>query len=438
MLKKLNQKNVDNKELTRGEKIVRASIILFAVACIIIGVVVLFQLTGWNTIFDSHESVAEFIEGMGAWAVIIFIILQILQTTILPLPAAIFVIAGAFMFGNWLAILYSLIGIWIGSVISFAIGKIFGYRALDFMMGRKKADEWRKKLEGGKYVFFLMMLFPFFPDDILCIVAGSTTMSWKFFIITNLITRPLAVLSLVFFGTGTLIPFSGWGLYVWPFVILIIMILFGISYVFRSEIESLFMRTGKGKQRFFLEEKPTQIKEYKTMEEIEEKVNKEEYVEMIFKQPMEQDKEELAAFIREWKGEDKKFNIHGGLGLDRLSFESWLERANGKDTYKGAVYQSFLVRSKNKLVGLMCVSVNAVDDHLACSVRPSERNKGYGGQIIKEGIRLLNEKGVKRITLSCPRDCEPALKIIKGLGGKFIDENVNPEGYAMRMFEIKG
>ena len=63
--------------------------------------------------------------------------------------------------------------------------------------------------------FALMLLFPFFPDDILCMVAGLTKMPFGFFIVTVCICRTLSIAFMSYFGTGNIIPFHGWGIPVW-------------------------------------------------------------------------------------------------------------------------------------------------------------------------------------------------------------------------------
>jgi len=60
-----------------------------------------------------------------------------------------------------------------------------------------------------------MLLFPMFPDDILCMVAGITDMSYKFFIVTVALTRPVMIAATCFLGSGEIIPFTGWGIPVW-------------------------------------------------------------------------------------------------------------------------------------------------------------------------------------------------------------------------------
>ena len=82
-----------------------------------------------------------------------------------------------------------------------------------------------------------MQVFPFFPDDILCLVAGMTKMSFKFFFITMLIARPLAIIPTCYLGGGTIIPYSGWGLIVWGTLIVLMIALFVLSYKYQNKIE---------------------------------------------------------------------------------------------------------------------------------------------------------------------------------------------------------
>ena len=111
-----------------------------------------------------------------------------------------------------------------------------------------------KGMNVSSHCFFLMMLFPLFPDDILCLVVGATGMSYKFFLITNIITRPIGIISTCFLGSGHLIPFSGWGIPVWIMLIVVGAILFYLSFKFQPQIENFVLSlaekiTKKGKKQ---------------------------------------------------------------------------------------------------------------------------------------------------------------------------------------------
>ena len=131
----------------------------------------------------------------------------------------------------------SFIAIMLGSVFAFWLGRKFGKGLLSWIAGKEDAEKWSRKLTNGKYLYFLMMLFPVFPDDVLCMAAGVTNMSFKFFFFTNLITRPIAIFCTCFLGSGELIPFSGYGLIVWPILIVLLITACILSFKYQNKIE---------------------------------------------------------------------------------------------------------------------------------------------------------------------------------------------------------
>ena len=215
-------------------------IIFIAIVCYII-----IKTTGvWEKI-NSIQKLKKIVESGGVFSFIIFVILQILQTTILQIPAIFVTLAGTLVFGKWTAFILSFVAVMIGSIIMFWIGRKAGRKFLNWLAGEENANKWIDKMSQAKYLFFLMMLFPMFPDDILCVVAGLTDMSFKFFLTTNLIARGIGIGCTVFFGSGSVIPFSGWGLIVWGIVILLVVSLFYLSVKYENKIDEIFKQFTK-------------------------------------------------------------------------------------------------------------------------------------------------------------------------------------------------
>ena len=63
-----------------------------------------------------------------------------------------------------------------------------------------------------------MFLFPFFPDDLLCSVAGILPISWLGFFLMLVVTRATSAGGTILFMSGEIIPFHGWGLIVFGIV----------------------------------------------------------------------------------------------------------------------------------------------------------------------------------------------------------------------------
>mgnify|MGYP001069607738 FL=1 len=165
---------------------------------------------------NNVEELRKFVKESGQWGILVLFGLTLLQVVVLPIPAAVTILIGVLMYGSTVSFIVSTLGTIAGSIICFLLGKFFGYRVVAWIIGDEKAKKYADFInEKGKIPFIVMLLFPFFPDDILCMTAGLTKMTFKFFIITVALTRPVMIAFVSYFGTGDIIPFSGWGIPVW-------------------------------------------------------------------------------------------------------------------------------------------------------------------------------------------------------------------------------
>ena len=211
---------------------------------IVVGYIIL-KTTGLIEKVNSVDKIRKIVERGGVFSFLIFMLLQILQTTILQIPSIIVTLAGTVIFGRWTAFILSFVSVMLGSLIMFWIGRKGGRKFLNWFAGKESADKWIEKMSHGKYLFFLMMMFPLFPDDILCAVAGVTNMSFNFFFWTNVFARSFGIACTVFFGTGKVIPFTGWGLIVWLLIALIVASLFYLSVKYQDKIDDIVKNLSK-------------------------------------------------------------------------------------------------------------------------------------------------------------------------------------------------
>ncbi|MBO5954570.1 MAG: TVP38/TMEM64 family protein [Clostridia bacterium] len=224
--------------------------ITILIALVIVSYIIIKTTGVWEKI-NSIEKLKAIVESGGMFSYLVFVLLQILQTTVLQIPAIFVTIAGTLVFGRWTAFILSFIAVMIGSIIMFWVGRKFGRKFLNWLAGHEEADKWIDRMSHGKYLFFLMMLFPLFPDDILCVIAGFTNMSFTYFLVTNLIARSIGIACTVFFGSGSVIPFTGWGLIVWGVIILVVATLFYLSVKYQNKIDEVvnqFIKKDKKKK----------------------------------------------------------------------------------------------------------------------------------------------------------------------------------------------
>lgn len=159
----------------------------------IVGLYFILKQTGIIGKFQNVQELKTIILSSGFFSYFVYFLLQFLQVTILPLPAVVTTVVGVIIFGPFKAFLISTLSIILGSMFAYFLGKVFGRRLLDFAVGKEKALKFENLFKKGKWIFFVMMMLPLFPDDILCLVAGTTKMDFKFFMITNIVSRVVGV-----------------------------------------------------------------------------------------------------------------------------------------------------------------------------------------------------------------------------------------------------
>ncbi len=211
-------------------------------------VLLLLQRTGFFSVVESTESLQAYLERAGLWMPIFYILLQFLQVVVLPIPSIVSTAAGVALFGAFWTMIYSLIGILTGSILAFIIGRKLGYRAVGWIVGKDALKKWQKKLKGKDNLFLsAMFILPFFPDDILCFVAGLSSMSFRYFITVIGISRIVGVAATCYsFG---FIPFNTWwGITIWAIILAVIVLAFVLVYKNMEKIQAFIHRKKRKKQ----------------------------------------------------------------------------------------------------------------------------------------------------------------------------------------------
>ncbi len=141
------------------------------------------------------------IRSYGPYSPLAYILLQVLQVIIAPIPGGAIEFLGGYLFGVWAGFLYSMIGLILGSWVAFSLARIFekytvqkfvssqNIRKFDYLMGH-----------GGVIISFLLFLIPGFPKDALCYLLGLTPMHAGIFLFISTIGRIPGTLMAVFQG----------------------------------------------------------------------------------------------------------------------------------------------------------------------------------------------------------------------------------------------
>ena len=186
-------------------------------------------------IFSSRESIALYVERWGIWAPLVFVLIQAAQVVVAPIPGNITALAGGALFGWGMGFLLSSLGLLIGSLIAFWLGRYFGKPLVIRMVGPKVYERYEGLIaRKGIWVLFLIFLIPFFPDDALCLLAGMTAMSVPLFMLLVTVGRLPGMLVANLAGSG-LINLTLWQ---WAVVAVICIGLGLVVFRHRDRIES--------------------------------------------------------------------------------------------------------------------------------------------------------------------------------------------------------
>ena len=185
----------------------RQKLFLFAVTLLL-----LLAGGGWFLSSSGFFQAARSLDGLRAYidrfapcSHLFFFLLQLLSVILAPIPSNITAAAGGVLFGTWTAFLLTFAAVAAGSLLVFGLARALGRDFADRVVSRKLSDKYQDILRSKAPVFLtLAFLFPFFPDDMLCILAGLTDISLRRFTIIVLLARPWGLLFASALGGSTL------------------------------------------------------------------------------------------------------------------------------------------------------------------------------------------------------------------------------------------
>jgi len=148
------------------------------------------KITDLYQLFSDREQIRHLISSFGSSAPPVFILIQILQVLIAPVPGEATGFIGGYLFGALPGFIYSSIGLTVGSWINFIIGRFLGERFVRKLIPAQKFQKIDGMIKRQGVVFlFILFLFPGFPKDYLCLALGLSTLPIKIFILLTGIGR---------------------------------------------------------------------------------------------------------------------------------------------------------------------------------------------------------------------------------------------------------
>jgi len=170
---------------------------------------------------NSADALKQGILSFGIAAPVFFIGLQVCQVVAAPIPGQAAGFAGGYIFGWRLGILFTMAGLAIGSWLVFVLSRTLGRGFVERLnggaalrefedlflneQGRDKSFYGKSKSVVGAHgllTFFIIMLLPGLPDDLVCFIGGLTGIPIRKLMVATIAGRFPGMLVLSMVGDG--------------------------------------------------------------------------------------------------------------------------------------------------------------------------------------------------------------------------------------------
>lgn len=154
-------------------------------------------------LFLSKDRFEEYLTSFGPYSIFVFILVQVLQVLLSPLPGDVTGLLGGYLYGAVMGTLYSTIGLVIGSMAAFYLARLLGLPFVERFVKPSVIRKYDHFLEHkGLFVSFVLFLIPGFPKDTLCYILGLSHMKAGNFLVISTCGRLLGTILLSIQGTS--------------------------------------------------------------------------------------------------------------------------------------------------------------------------------------------------------------------------------------------
>lgn len=148
-------------------------------------------------LFTSEENLNAFLQRLGIWGPLAFVLIQIVQVIVPIIPGGVSCVVGVLVFGPWMGFWYNYIGICIGSAGNFLLARRYGTPFIRALVPERLYNKYigwlNKKEKVFERAFAAAIFFPVAPDDFLCMLAGLTNMKFRRYLTIILLGKPVSI-----------------------------------------------------------------------------------------------------------------------------------------------------------------------------------------------------------------------------------------------------
>jgi len=141
-------------------------------------------------LYRDKKFLKDTVTSWGWMAPIVFIAIQALQVMISPIPGEITGPVGGALFGTWLGLFYSSIGLTLGTLFCFWVGRTWGEPLVRPWLSEHHWNRMTFVIEAeGVIICFIIYLVPGFPKDITSYLFGISPMPFWIFAVVSTVAR---------------------------------------------------------------------------------------------------------------------------------------------------------------------------------------------------------------------------------------------------------
>ena len=152
-------------------------------------------------VLQSLENLQAFIDSLGAWGPIAFLVVSAASVVFPIVPAGLLVLAGPVLFGPVEGTVYNYLAVCAGSLLNFLIARHVGMSLIERIFRPRTVEKFLGWTRSPHFTraFAVAIALPVAPDDLLCYIAGTTRMRWRTYVAIILLCKPWALIA---YGLG--------------------------------------------------------------------------------------------------------------------------------------------------------------------------------------------------------------------------------------------
>jgi uncharacterized membrane protein YdjX (TVP38/TMEM64 family) len=186
------------------------ALVWLAVAAVLVAAFLYAKSRGWVELFTDKEALKDFVSGFGIWGPLVFVGMQFFQVILSFVPGNVTTLIGGALFGAGWAFVYSYVAVAAGSMVAFLIARRFGPTFVKALIGKKIYEKYFSMIQSQgalsrtRVTVVVTLLLPFFPDDMICFLAGLTVLPFWQFAVFVIVARPWGLLFSALAGDGAM------------------------------------------------------------------------------------------------------------------------------------------------------------------------------------------------------------------------------------------